>query len=98
VDPVGVEPPLGHAIDAHEPVGEVGEVQASIEELGDAVVVAAPPLAGAKATDSVDDPSHSGGTEAPTAVRFLPAEVSPRPTPQHPNAGEVCNEQNHCGE
>ena len=35
VDPTGIEPPLGHAIDAHEPVGEYGEVQASIEELDD---------------------------------------------------------------
>jgi hypothetical protein len=32
-DPVGVEPPLGIDVNAMEPVGEVGEVQASIDRL-----------------------------------------------------------------
>jgi hypothetical protein len=85
VDPTGVEPPLGHAIDAHEPVGEYGEVQASIEKLGDATeaVAQSSPLAGETANASVDDPSTLARAEAPAAVLApaSPAEVSPRPSP-----------------
>jgi hypothetical protein len=49
-DPTGVEPPLNYSVEAHEPVGEYREVQASIEELGDGEAVArSSPLAAAVA-------------------------------------------------
>jgi hypothetical protein len=34
-DPTGVEPSLGFSVEDHEPVGEPGEVRASLEALGD---------------------------------------------------------------
>src|SRR6516165_11461703 len=111
VDPTGIEPPLGHAIDAHEPVGEYGEVQASIEELDDTtntvadvaspcgeVVVSSSPVGdattvfdvqcvassgpGQTVAASVDDPSRTGGAEAPTVSASPDGEPPANPKPQ----------------
>jgi len=82
VDPVGIEPSLGHAIDAMEPVGEVGEVQASLDATTEAVVgqSQSAPLAGvnASAARSLDTGA------APTAVGASPADGEPPaiPTPK----------------
>ena len=76
-DPCGVEPPLGVAIDAHEPVGEVFEVVKSLDDtaatiIADVatspcgeVVVSSSDLAGATANASV---ALRSDAEAPTAV------------------------------
>jgi hypothetical protein len=69
VDPVGPEPSLGFSVDQHEAVGEFGEVQASIQELGDGEAVAqSSPLAAA---------------DVPSEVPASSADVlsAPQPTP-----------------
>jgi hypothetical protein len=81
VDPTGVEPPLNIDVNALEPVGEFGEVQASIEALGDETVVgqSASPLAGAKQQPPVSDPS-TGGAAAPKAAASPQGEPPAIPT------------------
>jgi len=93
-DPVGVEPALGFSVEAHEPVGEVGEVQASIEALGDATEAVvgqsqSSPVAGAKQHPPASMiPRSAGGAAAPTAVGASPAMVgapaipNPKPKPR----------------
>jgi hypothetical protein len=95
-DPVPPEGPVGVSVEDLEPVGEPREILASLETIGDPTTgshqpassprhdergFVGPPLAGAKANASVDDPSRTGGAEAPKAVLApaSPAEVSPRP-------------------
>jgi hypothetical protein len=84
VDPTGVEPPLGIDVNAVEPCGEKFEIEA----LGDVTTVfdgqsVALPLAGATVPASVDDPSRTGGAEAPKAVLASPADGEPPAIPTH---------------
>jgi hypothetical protein len=86
VDPTGVEPPLGIDVNAVEAVGEKFEIEALGDATTETVVEAqsASSLAGATATASVDDPSRTGGAEAPTAAASPrgepPAIPNPKPT------------------
>jgi hypothetical protein len=88
VDPTGLEPPLGIDVNAVEPCGEKFEIDAmATSATGSHQPASAPrhdergfvgsPLAGAKANASVDDPSRTGGAEAPTAVALLSADGEP---------------------
>ncbi len=72
-DPVPHEEPLGHAIDAHEPVGEVGEIEKSL---------ATP----SQSSHSVDARGQGGApptTEASVGIaQSQPAGASPTPKPK----------------
>jgi|SRR6516225_4399383 hypothetical protein len=84
-DPCGVEPPLGVAIDAHEPVGEVFEVVKSLDDTAAtniADVVASPcgevavsssDLAGANSAASV---ALRSDVVAPEAVSATPSDAA----------------------
>jgi hypothetical protein len=86
-DPTGVEPSLGIDVNAVEPCGEKFEIEAldDVTTVFDGQSVASP-LAGVTATASVDDPSRTGGAEAPTAVtaspRGEPPASKPNPKPK----------------
>jgi hypothetical protein len=58
------EPPLGFSVEDHEPCGEYGEVQASIEALGDATSVGPQSVA-----------SPLAAVAAPSEVLASPADV-----------------------
>ena len=84
VDPTGVEPALGIDVNAVEPCGEKFEIEA----LGDVTTVfdgqsVTSSLARATADASVDDPSRTGGAEAPLAVLASPADGEPPAIPTH---------------
>ena len=84
-DPVPPEAPLGIDVNAIEPVGESFEVAASLQALGDATeaVAQSSPLAGATATPVSNDPSLTGGAEAPSEV-LAPADGEPPAIPPLP--------------
>jgi hypothetical protein len=81
VDPAGIEPPLNIDVNAVEPCGEKFEIEA----LGDVTeaVAQSSPLAGATATPVSNDPSLTGGAEAPSEV-LAPADGEPPAIPPLP--------------
>jgi hypothetical protein len=69
-DPVGVEPPIGFGINEVPIVGEVGEIQASIERLE-------------RSADQSGLPSHADGPSVEAAGSLIGHEVEP-PLTQSP--------------
>jgi hypothetical protein len=80
-DPVPPEEPIGVSIDAHEPVGEIGEIQASLDDTAAKIFadVPAPPRlsdAGAVVSSSSIDALTSCDDALQPQHRLIPADAS----------------------